>query len=113
MKVHTKLGNGFRESVYQRCLEIELTKAGLRFFREVEMPISYDREKVGKRRADFLVEEKIVVELKAVISLDNDHLNQALNYLEASNLETGLLINFGARSLQFKRLFNKKFKTPR
>jgi len=110
MTVHSTLGNGFQESIYQRCLEIEFAKAALKFRRETEIPISYDNRRVGKRRVDFLVEDKVVVELKAVISLDNNHLNQALNYQEAFNLEAGLLINFGSRSLQFKRLFNRKFR---
>ncbi len=106
MKVHTTLGNGFQESVYQKCLEIELNKTELSFTREFTMPIIYDRVQVGTRRVDFLIEKEIMVELKAVIELEDVHLNQAKNYLEAYNVETGLLINFGAKSLQFKRLFN-------
>lgn len=106
MKVHTTLGNGFQESVYQKCLEIELNKTKLSFAREFTMPIIYDRVQVGTRRVDFLIEKEIMVELKAVIELEDVHLNQAKNYLEAYNVETGLLINFGAKSLQFKRLFN-------
>ena len=109
MKVHSTLGNGFQEVIYQRCLEIEMGKKGLSFAREVEMPIHYDGIEVGTRRADFLVEDIIMVELKAVIVLEDVHLAQGLNYLEAYNLEVGLLINFGARSLEFKRLHNKKF----
>lgn len=108
MKVHTTLGNGFQESVYQRCLEIELNKTDLKFTREFTMPIMYEGIQVGTRRVDFLVEKEIMVELKAVIELEDIHLNQAKNYLEAYNVETGLLINFGAKSLQFKRLFNNK-----
>jgi GxxExxY protein len=110
MKVHSTLGNGFQEVIYQRCLAIELTEGGLSFQREVEMPIYYREQQVGTRRADFLVEEKILVELKALTALEDVHLAQALNYLEAYNLEVGLLINFGARSLEFKRLHNKKYK---
>ncbi|MEO9885526.1 MAG: GxxExxY protein [Balneola sp.] len=108
MKVHSTLGNGFQESVYQKCLEIELNKSDLTFTREFTMPIMYEGIQVGTRRVDFLIENEIMVELKAVIELEDVHLNQAKNYLEAYNVETGLLINFGAKSLQFKRLFNKK-----
>lgn len=109
MRVHSTLGNGYQEVIYQRCLAMELAEAGLNFAREVEMPIYYKGQQVGTRRADFLVEEKIMVEIKAVIHLEDVHLAQALNYLEAYNLEVGLLINFGAKSLEFKRLHNNKF----
>lgn len=108
MKVHSELKSGFQEYIYQRALEIELQKASIKFTREYEMPIYYSGEKIGIRRVDFFVEEKIMVELKAVTELDDVHLAQALNYLEASGHEIGLLINFGAKSLQFKRLHNKK-----
>jgi GxxExxY protein len=110
MKVHAALGNGFQEVIYQRCLEIELKKADFDFAREREMPIFYDGHEVGTRRADFIVEHKVLVELKAVIDLDDVHLAQALNYLEAYRLDVGLLINFGARSLQFKRLLSRSMK---
>lgn len=110
MEVHNHLGNGFQEVVYQRSLEIEMTEKGLSFSREHDMPIHYKGRPVGKRRVDFLVQEKIAVEIKAVIELQDVHLAQAINYLEAYNLEVGLLINFGSNSLQFKRLTNKKFK---
>lgn len=113
MKVHSTLGNGFQEVIYQRCLAIELGKRNIGFRREVKMVIVYEEHEVGTRRADFLVEGKILVELKARINLEDAHFAQALNYLEAYNLETGLLINFGAPSLEFKRLFNKKFKSGR
>lgn len=113
MKVHSTLGNGFQEVIYQRCLAIELGKRNIGFRREVKMVIVYEEHEVGTRRTDFLVEGKILVELKARINLEDAHLAQALNYLEAYNLETGLLINFGAPSLEFKRLFNKKFKSGR
>lgn len=108
MKVHRYLGNGFQEVIYQRCLVIEFEKMGLRFEREKEQLIFYEGIAVGTRRVDFLVEDKILVELKAIIELENVHLAQAINYLEAFDLEVGLLINFGATSLQFKRLQNKK-----
>ena len=110
MKVHSTLGNGFQEVIYQRCMEIEMAKRGLEFLRELEMPIFYDGIEVGTRRADFLVEKRISTELKALTKLEDVHLAQALNYLEAYNLEIGLLINFGAKSLEFKRLHNRKYK---
>ena len=110
MNVHSTLGNGFQEVIYQRCLAIELKESGLDSAREVGMPIYYKGCEVGTRRMDFLVEDKVMVELKAITQLDDVHLAQALNYLEAYNLEVGLLINFGSKSLVFKRLHNKKFK---
>jgi GxxExxY protein len=110
-KVHNTLGNGFQEVIYQRAMEIELHEAGLDFSREFEMPIFYEGIQIGTRRVDFLVEKIISVELKAVIRLESVHLAQAINYLEAYNLEVGLLINFGANSLEFKRLTNKKLKS--
>jgi GxxExxY protein len=106
MKVHRTMGNGFQEVVYQRCLAIELRRAGLSFEREQEHPLFYEGIAVGTRRADFVVEDKIMVELKAVISLEDVHLAQAKNYVVAYNLPVGLLINFGASSLQFKKVFN-------
>src|ERR1019366_5533997 len=102
MSVHSKLGNGFQEVIYQRALEKELKIAGLDYSREHDMPIYYRGEEIGMRRVDFLVERRISVELKALIAIERVHLAQAMNYLEAYNLETGLLINFGAPSLQFK-----------
>jgi GxxExxY protein len=111
MKVHNTLGNGFQEVIYQRCLAIEMTKQGLSFVRELVMPIFYDGQEVGTRRVDFLVENTVMVEIKALIALENVHLAQGLNYLTAYNLDKGLLINFGARSLEVKRLFRKKPKT--
>jgi GxxExxY protein len=99
--------------VYQRALAIELKLRNIPFQREMKMPLYDKGENVGSRRVDFFVDDKIMVELKATIQLDDTNLAQALNYLEAWNLETGLLINFGSRSLQFKRLFNKKYKTDR
>ncbi len=104
MNVHKNLGNGFQEVIYQRCMEIELCKTNLSFEREKEKAIFYDEIQVGTRRVDFLVENKVLVELKAIIKLEDVHLAQALNYLEAFKLDTGLLINFGSRSLEFKRL---------
>ncbi|WP_276504592.1 GxxExxY protein [Terrimonas pollutisoli] len=111
MKVHAALGNGFQEVIYQRALEIEMQEAVLHFEREMNMPVFYKGRQIGERRVDFFVEGKIMVELKAVISLENVHLAQAKNYLEAYNMQIGLLINFGSISLQFKRLENQKFTT--
>lgn len=108
MKVHRSLGLGFQEYIYQRALEIELVKCGMKFKREYEMPIYYSGEKIGIRIVDFFVEEKIMVELKATVELENVHVAQTFNYIEASGIEVGLLINFGGKSLQFKRLHNKK-----
>lgn len=111
MTVHKTLGNGFQEVIYQRALAIEMQVAGISFTREHEMPIYYRDKNIGTRRVDFLVDGKISVELKARIKLEDVHLAQAINYLEAYNLEIGLLINFGERSLNFKRLTNKKYKS--
>lgn len=104
MEVHKSFGNGFQEVIYQRALGIEMNLQNINYVRELEMPLFYKGYDVGTRRIDFLVENKIMVELKAVILPEDAHLAQGLNYLEAYNLEVGLLINFGARSLQFKRL---------
>ena len=108
MKVHNILGNGFQEVIYQRCLAIELEKESTRFLREEEMPIYYDDTVVGTRRVDFIVENSVLIELKAVIKLEDVHLAQGLNYLEAYKIEKGLLINFGSPSLEVKRLFRKE-----
>lgn len=107
MKVHNTLGNGFQEVIYQRCLAIELERAKLTFARELEQTIFYDGIEVGTRRADFIIENQVVVELKAVINLEDVHLAQAKNYVVAYGLPVGLLINFGARSLQFKKVYPK------
>lgn len=109
MKVHREMGNGFQEVIYQRALAFELAKNFIIFSREFEMPVKYKGEQIGTRRVDFLIDKKVSVEIKAVIQLENVHLAQAINYLEAYNLEIGLLINFGAESLQVKRLLNRKF----
>jgi GxxExxY protein len=110
MSVHKILGNGFQEVIYQRALEIEMALAGINFQREFEMPIYYKDVQIGTRRVDFLVEDVISVELKAITQFENTNFAQAINYLEAYNLEIGLLINFGETSLKFKRLTNKKYK---
>ncbi|MBN2805161.1 MAG: GxxExxY protein [Prolixibacteraceae bacterium] len=108
MKVHNTLGNGFQEVIYQRCLAIELERAGLNFQREVDQVIYYDGIEVGTRRADFVVDDRVVVEIKAVINLEDVHLAQAKNYVVAYHFSIGLLINFGAKSLQFKKVYNPK-----
>ena len=108
MIVHRKMKAGYSELIYSRCLAIEFEKINLSYKKELELPIYYDEKIVGKRRVDFMVEDKIVVELKAIADLTDKELNQALNYLENHRQEVGLLINFGARSLQFKRVINSK-----
>ena len=114
MKVHNTLGNGFQEVIYQRCLAIELGKQNLDFMREQEIPIYYEGIQVGTRRADFIIEGQVMLEIKALIQLEDVHLAQGLNYLTAYDLKKGLLINFGGKSLEFKRLFkrNEQYKNP-
>ncbi len=106
MKVHSVLGNGFQEVIYQRALAIQMEKQGLGFKREMEMAIYYDGIDIGTRRVDFFVEDQVMVELKALIKLEDVHLAQAMNYCQAYGLPIGLLINFGAKSLEFKRVYN-------
>lgn len=108
MEVHKQLGNGFQEVIYQRALSIELQLQGLEYSREHEMQIQYKGHEIGTRRVDFFVENVIMVELKAIINLEDVHLAQAMNYVEAYDLEIGLLLNFGSKSLQFKRVHNNK-----
>ncbi|MCK5742840.1 MAG: GxxExxY protein [Chlorobi bacterium] len=109
MEVHNELGSGFQEVIYQRALAHEMKQSGIPFVREFEMPIYYKEDFIGTRRVDFLVDEKISVEIKAISGLQDVHLAQAINYLEAYNLEVGLLINFGEKRLAFKRIVNSKF----
>jgi GxxExxY protein len=109
MEVHNHLGNGFQEVIYQRALDIEFVLQGINAQREYVMPLTYKNRDIGSRRVDFFVEETVMVEIKAVKDLEDVHLAQAINYLEAYNLEVGLLINFGNTSLQFKRVMNKKY----
>ena len=111
MEVHKHLGNGFQEVVYQRALAIEMSMQRLNYSREHEMPLQYKGYNVGTRRVDFLVEDEIMVEIKAIINLEDVHLAQAMNYVEAYNLNIGLLINFGSKSLQFKRVHNNNSKS--
>jgi GxxExxY protein len=110
MRVHRKMRSGYPGSIYHKCLIIEFNKSGISFSNEIELPIFYDDIQVGKRRVDFLIDNKVIVEIKAFSELTDTHLAQALNYLEAMNLEVGLLINFGSGSLEVKRLINNKFK---
>ena len=112
MKVHSTLGNGFQEVIYQRALEIEMAQQGLTASREHEMDIFYKGIKIGNRRVDFFVEGKVMVEIKAVKELEDVHLAQAINYLEAYGVEIGLLLNFGNRSLQFKRVMKPNKSRP-
>jgi GxxExxY protein len=108
-RVHNTLGNGFQEVIYQRALELEFKQMDLPHAREFEMPIFYLEQLIGTRRVDFLVDNKISVELKAVIKLEEVHYSQAMNYLEAYNLEVGLLVNFGSKRMEFHRFTNKKY----
>ena len=110
MEVHSTLGNGFQEVIYQRSLAYEFDQQGINYYREFDMGIFYKELHVGKRRADFLIEDQIMVELKAVIQLEDVHLAQAMNYLEAYKRPVGLLINFGSKRLQFNRVHNNKLK---
>ena len=110
MKVHNSLGKGFPEIIYRRAFFIELTKTELLIEREIEQPVYYENHVVGKRRVDFLINKIILVETKAISELDNSCINQILNYIEAFNLEIGLLINFGKDRLEFKRYINNKLK---
>jgi len=109
MKVHNTLGTGFQEVIYQRCLAIEMERAGLAFVREQEQPVYYEGIQVGTRRADFIVENQVVVELKALTALEDVHIVQAKNYTVAYDFPKGLLINFGSQSLQYKLMFNPKY----
>lgn len=110
MEVHNQMGNGFQELIYQRALSIEFSLQGLSFARELEMDLQYKGKHVGTRRVDFFVEELVMVEIKAIEKLDGVHKAQAINYCEAYHITDGLLINFGAQSLQFHRVYNKKLK---
>ena len=109
MKVHNTLGPGFQEVIYQRCLAIELERAGIGYQREQEQVVFYDGIEVGTRRADFIVEDRVVVELKALVRLEDAHLAQAKNYTVAYDFPKGLLINFGGKSLEYKLMFNPKY----
>ncbi len=113
MEVHRALGNGFQEVIYQRSLAIEFSLQGLSYAREQEMEIFYKQQPVGTRRVDFFVEGSVMVEIKAIEKLEDVHKAQAINYCEAYNIADGLLINFGAKSLDFKRVYNKNLVHPK
>ena len=112
MEVHRVPGPGFQEYIYHRALAIELKNAGIKFEEEFELPVFYKCDKIGLRRVDFWIEKTISLEIKAKSDIDNSHLAQGINYIEASNIPAGLLINFGSPSLQFKRLHNKLLFPP-
>ena len=109
MNVHNTMGPGFQEVIYQRCMAIEMSKASLEFEREKEQFVYYDGLEVGTRRADFIIEGKLILELKAVVQLEDVHLAQAKNYTVAYDFPKGLLINFGGKSLEYKLMFNPKY----
>ena len=113
MEVHKHLGNGFQEVIYQRAFAHEMDINNIYYEREKEMPLEYKGFEVGTRRVDFFVEDKIMVEIKAIVNLEDVHLAQAMNYVEAYKMEIGLLINFGSRKMQFKRVHNNKISEPR
>jgi GxxExxY protein len=108
MKVHSTIGRGFPEYIYQRALAIELSKTDLEIKKEMEWPVYYDGQLVGKRRVDFMVNGKILIEIKAVALYEPSHLNQIINYLQAFQIPIGILINFGKEKLEFKRFTNNK-----
>ena len=109
MKVHNAMGPGFQEKIYQRCLNIEFTNEGFSFVREKEQALYYGEINVGTRRADFVVENKVIVELKVVVKLEDVHIAQAKNYTVVYDFPLGLLINFGGKSLEYKLMFNPKY----
>ena len=108
MKVHNTLGSGFQEVIYQRALAIEMSREEIDFGREVEQSIYYEGVEIGSRRADFIVDNRVVVELKALDALEDVHLVQAKNYLVAYGFSVGLLINFGGQRLDYRRIFNDR-----
>lgn len=112
MQVHRTLGNGFQEVIYQRALAIEFAFQRVDFAREMEMDLFYREQHIGTRRVDFFVENKVMVEIKAIEKLEDVHKAQAINYCEAYNIADGLLINFGSKSLDFKRVYNKNLVNP-
>lgn len=112
MQVHRTLGNGFQEVIYQRALAIEFAFQRVDFAREMEMDLFYREQHIGTRRVDFFVENKVMVEIKAIEKLEDIHKAQAINYCEAYNIADGLLINFGSKSLDFKRVYNKNLVNP-
>lgn len=108
-EVHKQIGCGFVEAVYHRAMLWELYLRKIEHESEKELPIYYKNHKVGSRRADILVNKLVIIELKATSQLENIHLAQAINYLETFNLDVGLLLNFGSRSLEYKRVIHPKY----
>ena len=108
MEVHSKLGCGFPEIIYQRALSLELDLRGIKHKRERELPIYYKDANIGTRRVDFLIEPNLIVEIKALGQLEDLHMVQVLNYLKIFNLDVALLINFGVTQLEYKRLIRPR-----
>jgi GxxExxY protein len=109
MEVHRQLGAGFLESVYQEALEIEFTARGIPFARELELPVYYQGQQLKQKyRADFVCFDEVLVELKALTKMSTAEESQVINYLKAGSFPVGLLINFGERSLRFRRFVNTK-----
>ena len=107
MKVHRTLGAGFLEAVYQIALEKEFTLQNIPFSSQVKLPVFYEGESLGKYYvADFICYEKIVVEIKSASFISDPQEKQLINYLKATGKELGILVNFGAKSLQYKRVIN-------
>lgn len=111
MKIHSTIGKGFPEYIYQRALEIELQRTQFTFQREKEWNVYYEGIQIGKRRIDFIVNDKVLIELKALSNFEPAHYNQVINYLQVFQLPIGLLINFGKDSLEFRRFTNNKLKS--
>jgi GxxExxY protein len=104
VEVHKTLGSGFLESVYEKALSKELTARHIRFERQSAIPVIYKQDCIGKYRPDFLVEDKVIIEIKAVACLVPAHKAQALHYLAATGLHLALLLNFGEPRLTIKRV---------
>jgi GxxExxY protein len=112
--VYNEIGHGFLESVYNNCMFLALTKTGMSVRREVPVPVYFRGQDVGQFKADLVVEGSVLIELKAVQNLDRTHEAQVMNYLRATELEVGLLLNFGSPKPQFRRIVfensNKKIR---
>ncbi|PIU42810.1 MAG: GxxExxY protein [Parcubacteria group bacterium CG07_land_8_20_14_0_80_35_11] len=104
IKVHKELGSAYEEKVYQRALYLELQRSGLKFEREKEIAVNYGKVRIGKKKLDFIVDGKIVVEIKKVDNIDNVHIAQVASYLKTLGLEIGLILNFGKSKLEIKRV---------
>ena len=111
MEVHRELGSGFLEAVYHEALTLEMTSRNIEFVHEVELPVIYKGQQLTTSyRADFICFDKVILEIKALGEFSTLHEAQILNYLKATGSGVGLLINFGAESLQYKRFVNTKWK---